>query len=109
MAKPHRKQKRYVNKKHLDWVHEECGCIICGRKARGHHIRTKGAGGGDEQVVPLCSAPDYLVNHHDEAQGKKKAFEKKYGCDLISWAYATWMASPHNEVAIWDLIEEDLG
>ena len=110
MPKPQPKKKRYVNQKHLDYVHEHCTCIICGRKARGHHIKTKGAGGGDHMVIPLCSAPDFIDNHHDEVHNfGRKAFEKKYGISLIAFAHECWMASKFCEVGIWDLIEEDLG
>lgn len=38
----------------------ELACLACGRhpKSEAHHIKTKGAGGGDDfwNVIPLCTA-----------------------------------------------------
>ena len=41
------------------------------------HVRSRGAGGGDDQVVPLCGT------HHREAHRiGHKSFEKRHGIDL---------------------------
>ena len=45
------------------------------------HVRSRGAGGGDEQLVPLCS------KHHREAHRiGHKSFEKRHRLDLATIA-----------------------
>ena len=56
------KPKRSKNSALLEDV-RSCPCLICrGRDSDAHHIRTRGAGGGDNwwNVIPLCRA------HHTE-------------------------------------------
>lgn len=117
MARPHRKKKRYINEDHLQHVHDNRKCVGCGRPSpRGHHLKSKGSGGGDQQVLELCSFPDYEGSTcHDEIHNGKfegligrKAFEKKRGIDTLAAAFDCWASSPFNEVGIWDEIGENL-
>lgn len=57
----------------------------CQGKMEAHHVKTRGAGGGDEQVIPFCSLAH--KNHHD-------------GCTFVGLDQATmgadlWKQSPH--------------
>jgi hypothetical protein len=60
------------------------GTHECEGRMEAHHVRSRGAGGGDEQVVPLCALAH--KNLHD-------------GCcfdvDLPAVAADLWKASPH--------------
>ena len=85
---------------HLKWVrgHE---CIAhfrvsfqcpCWGRMEAHHVRTRGAGGGDEQVVPLCQG------HHaqlDSPGWSSKQFEAFYKVDMRAIAEKLWEISPH--------------
>ncbi len=57
----------------------------CQGRMEAHHVSTRGAGGGDEQVVPLCSLAH--KNIHDGC-----GFP---GSDLALVAKQLWQASPH--------------
>lgn len=53
-------------------------CKVCGRIGERHHIKSRGAGGGDEDknILILCR------NHHQEIHMiGKKTFAKKYGLE----------------------------
>lgn len=117
MAKPCPKRRRYVNQAHLDHIHDDCICVGCGRKSpRGHHLRSKGAGAGDHQTLPLCSFPDYEgPTCHDEIHNGKfegligrKAFEKKRGINTLVATFDCWASSPANVLGVWDSLDEDL-
>lgn len=41
------------------------------------HVKSRGAGGGDDTVVPLCRK-----HHREQHQLGVKSFERKYGLDL---------------------------
>ena len=80
---------------HLQWVrgHE---CVIidqheCWGRVRAHHVKSKGAGGGDEQVVPMCDGA------HDEVHNGKQTFEEKYSVDLKETANYLAFLSPHKK------------
>ena len=52
-------------KKVIDWDYrnhvKELGCLVCGKYADPHHVRSRGAGHGDKSnLVPLCRI------HHTE-------------------------------------------
>lgn len=79
---------------HLNWVKREFDCLVnnyaCSGPVDPHHVVSRGAGGGDEQVVSLCRF------HHDGIHRLgKDAFEKCYRVDLAETAAALWKASPH--------------
>lgn len=68
------KKKRIVNKALVSKV-RELGCFVCGWKpCDAHHVRSRGAGGGDteENLLALCR------RHHSEIHqiGKTKFFSK---------------------------------
>jgi len=65
-------------------------CYVCVNQTHAHHVKTKGAGGGDEQVVAMCSI------HHSEIHNiGVETFEKKYGINLADEAANGWLVSPH--------------
>lgn len=92
---------------HLQWVRgHECLCsgkmdrvVIgddyalvpheCVGKIEAHHVTSRGAGGGDEQVVPLCSKA-----HADGHRMGWETFQKRYSLPLTSIAFAMWKRSP---------------
>lgn len=68
------------------------GLIPCGGNIEAHHVRTRGAGGGDEQVVPLCH------DHHmqlDSPGWSAKRFEEAYRLHMAETAASLWRQSPH--------------
>jgi len=93
---------------HLKWVRgHECLCagkmarVVVGEdyalvpheclgKIEVHHVTSRGAGGGDEQVVPLCSRA-----HADGHRTGWATFEQRYRLDLASTAAGLWKRSPH--------------
>jgi hypothetical protein len=54
-----------------------------------HHVKTRGAGGGDEQVVPLC------VFHHASVHTGWQSFEARHGINLERIAADIAWHSPH--------------
>jgi hypothetical protein len=57
-----------------------------------HHVTTRGAGGGDETAVPLCSDAHKRV--HDMGV---ISFQARYKVDLDSIAAKLWEISPHGK------------
>lgn len=91
---------------HLDWVVEEFDCAIksrvckvtrlmhfCAGPIDPDHIRTRGAGGGDEQVWPLCRCAHDLRGTIgiDEIQ-------RRYSVDAKEMAAHLWSISPPGRV-----------
>ena len=69
---------------YIDYV-RSCGCLVCGNPSEPHHFpKTKGAGGREQDVIPLCR------KHHNEADDafdflvlyKGKIFEYFYNMFL---------------------------
>jgi hypothetical protein len=64
-----------LSKAHRDWV-KTLGCCVPGCRGAHidpHHVRTRGAGGQDDQVVNLCR------EHHDEFhRAGRFTFQRKY-------------------------------
>jgi hypothetical protein len=94
---------RYVDEPYLEWIRVQT-CILKGRA--GHscygpiapcHVKTRGSGGGDEQVFPGCATA------HAEQEGKTRQFEAKWQISLkerAAWYRAKYertasQASPH--------------
>ena len=87
---------------HLRWVrgHECCiagktsraGDHLCEGKIEAHHVTTRGAGGGDEQVVSLCSKAHAMVHQMGRA-----SFGSAYLVDLDRLAAEFWKRSPHGQ------------
>ena len=81
---------RYV--RGFECVAGPLGKYGCQGRIEAHHVRTRGAGGGDEQVVPLCSL------HHaqlDSPGWSSKKFEAVYAIDMKAIAERLWFRSPH--------------
>lgn len=73
------KPERVVNKALINSYRGK-SCALCGKNEGtvGHHIKTRGAGGGDvrENLVPLC------VSHHAEVHNiGSLTFAKKYNLE----------------------------
>ncbi len=63
---------------------------VCSGKMEAHHVVSRGAGGGDEQVVPLCAGA-----HYDGHLRGWETFAKDFGVDLTAIAAEFWKQSPH--------------
>ena len=85
---------------HLAWVRKRFDCAVAARiperpcwgGIEAHHVRTRGAGGGDEQVVPLCRG------HHaqlDSPAWSSTRFEQVYKINMADMAADLWRVSPH--------------
>lgn len=81
---------------HLKWVRGHA-CLVsgdidheCFGRIEAHHVLTRAAGGGDDQVVPLCSRA-----HAEGHQIGWKTFEREYIVDLAHVAAELWKRSPH--------------
>ena len=73
---------------HCTWV-KQFGCTVQNQDCFGiietHHVKTKGAGGGDEQVIPLCT------KHHKEWHDNgRKTFAKRYSINAEEIAAKLW-------------------
>ena len=108
MAKrPRMKPKRYVNKKHMDWMHSFPCCLTvqgdCLGAVQAHHlmkpwdgVRGMGMKASDKNVIPLC------LRHHImlHKTGSELSFftamtnDPEYGKSV---AEECWSASPYNE------------
>lgn len=62
----------------------------CWGKTEAHHVKTRGAGGGDDGAIPVCSAAHRMI--HDLGI---QTFEKRYVTDLNAIAERLWAISPH--------------
>lgn len=82
---------------HKRWV-RGFACICAGHerfkcegRMEAHHQRTVGAGGGDEQVVPLCAFHHALL---DSPGWSQKRLEAECGVDFEKVAEGLWRISP---------------
>lgn len=98
--------KRYVNKLHLSWIHNQ-RCIVgddkCQSPLQAHHllkpfdgIKGMGRKSNDKNLVPLC------LYHHTElhTMGSETKFSQKYFGDSESLkvlAQQFWLKSPYYE------------
>ena len=87
---------------HLAWIRKRTCCvanadfgpkaIVCdGGRSDPHHVKTRGAGGDDSQVVPLCRA------HHSQIDSWNcgtQTFEAIYKVELLTLAGEYWRLSP---------------
>jgi hypothetical protein len=73
---------RFVDERYLAWIRRQ-SCVLKGKP--GHHcwgqiqachIKTRGSGGGDDQVFPGCALA------HSEQEGKTAKFEAKWAVNL---------------------------
>ena len=82
---------------HLRWVRARESAVMkegeCVGPVEAHHVRARGAGGGDEAVVPLC------VQHHQEVHALgRDTFAKRYDVDLAEVAAALWRIDTYHRV-----------
>lgn len=90
---------------HVNWVIKEFQCILAGKvcKSTGqahvcwgrldpHHSPTRGAGGGDNNVVPICCGGHTLI---DSPNWSEKRVEAEYGVSFRETGDDLWKASPH--------------
>lgn len=81
--KPGKKKKkvtREIDESYVKWIHSYA-CIVCGSwPVHAHHAVSRGAGGSDRSVVPLC------FTHHTGDQGihllGKIHFQAQFRVDL---------------------------
>lgn len=87
---------------HLQWVRgHECAVAgladafnRCVGRIETHHVKTRGAGGGDDQVIPLCT------RHHgqlDSPGWSARRFEEYFGIDMKKIAADLWQYSPRGQ------------
>lgn len=81
--------RRYV--KSLECLCRNHPTIKCELPMDPHHVRTRGAGGGDEQVVPLCRRHHNLL---DSPNWSQKRLEAECGVDFEKVAEGLWRVSP---------------
>lgn len=57
----------------------DCNCLVCGRNpSHPHHVKSRGAGGTAEHLVPLCH------EHHRELHAiGARTFQTKHNVDLV--------------------------
>jgi hypothetical protein len=76
------KKKPYESEEYVDFIKKQPCCVHVSRcKAMdrlrdGHHLKTKGSGGGDLERIPLCRPL------HTEVHMSRGKFEEKYHIDL---------------------------
>lgn len=63
----------------------------CEGRMEAHHQVTRGAGGGDEQVVPICAFHHALL---DSPGWSQKRLEAECGVDFEKVAEGLWRVSP---------------
>lgn len=57
-----------------------------------HHAKTRGAGGGDNHIVPLCR----LIHSRLDSPGhSQKSVEDEYGLNMLKSAEALWRADTY--------------
>lgn len=89
---------------HVNWVLENWRCILIGKvcKSTGvvhqcwgpkdpHHSPTRGAGGGDDGVSPICRGGHSLL---DSPNWSEKRVEDEYGVSFRETGADLWSASP---------------
>jgi hypothetical protein len=92
-----RQGKRYINPKHIEWLHT-FSCYVCGRRpVEVHHtlwpVKTsRGAGrrAGDDEAVPMCP------EHHAQLHRAPKSWKIKYGEQERELMDELWGKSPFN-------------
>jgi len=56
-------------------------CIVCGRgPVEAAHAKSRGAGGGPDDLLPLCGGPD--GHHAEQHRIGVRTFEKRHGVNL---------------------------
>ena len=77
-------------------------CCVCQRSpVQAHHVKSRGAGGTSEHLVPLC--PNCHMAVH---QAGAKTFERAMDVDLTHEAQALeawWQQQDHDSPETWDM------
>jgi len=102
-----RRQKAIRCRPHVDWVLENFQCILAGKvcKSTGKkhvcegpldpdHYPTRGAGGGDNNVSPICRGGHSLV---DSPNWSRPRVEEEYGVSFGATGDALWEVSPYGK------------
>lgn len=76
----------------------DLGIHKCMGRMEAHHAKTRGAGGGDDKQVPLCSLAH--KQHHDGCT---------FGIDFEKLAAELWRVSPHGKKYRLEHSEPDTG
>lgn len=77
--------------------------LACGGKMHAHHVRTVGAGGGDNEAVPLCAV------HHSQIHTLGwRTFGAAYGVNLPKMAADLWWEDDYHRIA-WERKKELAG
>jgi hypothetical protein len=87
----------------MRWVCRQFECAVsgkptavCGGINHAHHVTTRGAGGGDEQIVPLCA-----IHHEEGHRSGWETFERRYNVDLAQMAADLWRSDVYHR-AKWE-------
>ena len=77
----------------------DCNCVVCGRHpSEPHHVKSRGAGGKAEHLVPLCH------EHHRELHGSgHRTFQEKHNVDLVREAQHYHERWETGVAGAWDL------
>lgn len=110
VIKPRKKARRIKAircRAHVAWVLENFRCALAGKvnKRTGklhecegrldpHHTPTRGAGGGDNNVVPLCRKAHTLI---DSPGNSEKSVEQEYDVEFRPMGDDLWDISPHGK------------
>ncbi len=93
---------------HINWILENWKCLLYSRVSKlsgvphmcegpldPHHTPTRGAGGGDDNVVPLCRKAHAMI---DSPGNSEKSVQAMYGVDFRETAAKLWDISPPGRV-----------
>lgn len=100
-----RRQKAIRCRPHVDWViGGDWRCILAGKVSKitgkphvccgrldPHHSPTRGAGGGDNNISPICRAGHDLLDSWDRSE---QSVEEEYGVSFGETGDSLWEASP---------------
>lgn len=85
---------------HGKWIRGHCcaaqgkGKFPCEGRIEAHHSKTRGAWGGDDTLVPLCSFHHALL---DSPNWSQRRFEQEHGLDFARLSADLWFHSPHGK------------
>jgi len=65
----------------------------CWEKIDAHHVLTRGAGNGDDKLVPLCRF--HHAQWHDMG---RETFDKRYGVNLLKLAAELWQRDTYHRL-----------
>lgn len=87
---------RVESRGHCQWL-RGFDCVVsgdgCGGVIEIHHVVTRGAGGGDDTAVPLCS-----IHHEEWHKAGRETFDKRYGVNLLKLAAELWQRDTYHRL-----------